>query len=144
MAANLNRFDQSLAVLSGLGKISEQEAKQNEKEPWNHVCRWSGESRSSASDESWKIPERRKRFLDRLDTEIEYLEKLVQNIEFEQRLNREAQVSITSLPPEQAANRILRYEAHIERQLKSALDQLERIQRRRRGEVIPPPLKVDI
>jgi len=96
------------------------------------------------SDESWKIPERRKRFLDRLDTEIEYLEKLVQNIEFEQRLNREAQVSITSLPPEQAANRILRYEAHIERQLNHALDQLERVQRRRRGEVIAPPLKVEV
>ena len=96
------------------------------------------------SDESWKKPEARKRFLDRLDMEIEELEKLARNIETGQLLSRLAQLSVTALPPEQAANRILRYEAHIERQLNHALDQLERIQRRRRGEVIPPPLKVDI
>ncbi len=96
------------------------------------------------SDESWKKPERRKRFLDRLDTEIEDLEKLAENLEFEQRLKRLAQFSITSLPPEQAANRILRYETHINRQLNGALDQLERIQRRRRGEVVPPPLKLGV
>ena len=73
--------------------------------------------------------------------EIEDLEKLAENLEFEQRLIRRAQFSTTTLPPEQAANRILRYEAHIERQLKSALDQLEHLQRRRRGEVVPSPLK---
>ena len=96
------------------------------------------------SDESWKKPERRKPFLDRLDTEIENTEKLAENLEFEERLKRLAQFSTTSLPPEQAANRILRYETHINRQLNGALDQLERIQRRRRGEVVPPPLKLGV
>ena len=93
------------------------------------------------SDESWKNPERRKRFLDRLDMEIKDLEKLAQNLEFEQRLNRRAQFSSTTLPPEQAPNRIIRYEAHIDRRLKGALDQLEDLQRRRRGELVPSPLK---
>jgi hypothetical protein len=43
-----------------------------------------------------------------------------------------------------AMDRILRYERHVERQLDRAMDQLERLQRRRGGESLPPPLKLEI
>jgi len=41
-------------------------------------------------------------------------------------------------------NRFPRYEASIERGLDRTLMQLERIQRMRRGQPVPPPIKVDI
>jgi hypothetical protein len=40
------------------------------------------------------------------------------------------------------AELLLRYEAHIDRQLDRAMDRLERLQRQRRGENAPPPLNI--
>jgi hypothetical protein len=44
------------------------------------------------------------------------------------------------IPDDDALNKILRYEAAIERQLGRTVDRLERLQRRRKGEMIPPPV----
>jgi hypothetical protein len=49
-----------------------------------------------------------------------------------------------SLPPEDATDKRLRSEAHLDRQLYRATDQLERVQRQRRGETVPPPLKINL
>jgi hypothetical protein len=49
-----------------------------------------------------------------------------------------------SVPLDDSMDRILRYETLVERQLFRAMDQLERIQRRRRGESVPAPLRLDI
>jgi hypothetical protein len=49
-----------------------------------------------------------------------------------------------SLPGVGASDRILRYETAIERQLYRAIDQLERLQRRRNGEYTPPPINVEL
>jgi hypothetical protein len=46
------------------------------------------------------------------------------------------------IPNGDALDKILRYEAAIERQLGRTVDRLERLQRRRKGEMIPPPLSV--
>jgi len=43
-----------------------------------------------------------------------------------------------SLPPADATDKLLRYEAHLDRQLYRAMDQLERLQRQRKGEKVPP------
>lgn len=48
------------------------------------------------------------------------------------------------LPPQEATDKLLRYEAHLDRQLYRAMDQLERMQRQRRGEKVPPPLNVNL
>jgi hypothetical protein len=48
-----------------------------------------------------------------------------------------------ALPESKVLDRILRYEAAIDRQLYRALVQLERLQRVRAGEFVPAPLKVD-
>jgi hypothetical protein len=40
--------------------------------------------------------------------------------------------------PADATDKLLRYEAHLDRQLYRAMDQLERLQRQRRGETVPP------
>lgn len=49
-----------------------------------------------------------------------------------------------SLPESHDMDRLLRYETAIERQLYRALAQLERLQRQRRGERLPPPLQVEV
>ena len=49
-----------------------------------------------------------------------------------------------SLPASRDMDRLLRYETAIERQLYRALAQLERLQRQRRGEHLPPPLQVEV
>jgi hypothetical protein len=49
-----------------------------------------------------------------------------------------------SLPTADATDKLLLYEAHLDRQLYRAMDQLERLQRQRRGENVPPPLNVNL
>lgn len=50
-----------------------------------------------------------------------------------------------SLPHQEASDKILRYEIAIERQMYRAISELERLQRRRLGDAVPPPtLKVQI
>jgi hypothetical protein len=48
------------------------------------------------------------------------------------------------LPLGEDLDRILRYETTIQRQLVHAINQLERLQRARKGEQIPPPVNVQI
>ena len=52
------------------------------------------------------------------------------------------QKQIRSLPTGERADKIIRYESHLLRQLYRAIDELERLQRRRMGEAVPPPLAV--
>ncbi len=49
-----------------------------------------------------------------------------------------------SFPREGDLNRILRYEASIQRQLDHAINQLERLQRTRKGEQVPAPVSVQL
>lgn len=49
-----------------------------------------------------------------------------------------------SLPLERDLNRILRYEASIQHQLVHAINQLERMQRARKGEHVPAPVSVQV
>ena len=47
------------------------------------------------------------------------------------------------IPP--ATNRTMGcYAVHLDRQLYRAMDQLERLQRQRRGEAVPPPLNINL
>ncbi len=48
------------------------------------------------------------------------------------------------LPDKKAVELILRYEAAKERQFYKAMDQLERRQRRRLGEAVPPPVNAHL
>lgn len=49
-----------------------------------------------------------------------------------------------SLPPKSEMDNLLRYETAIERQLYKAISQLERCQRQRIGDYVPPPAQVDL
>lgn len=57
---------------------------------------------------------------------------------------RESRLTAAALPSGQVLEKILRYETKLERQLFRAMAQLERMQRMRRGEVVPAPISVDV
>lgn len=61
-------------------------------------------------------------------------------------INREraAATRHLSLPMEKDLDRILRYETTIQRQLVYAINQLERLQRTRKGEYVPVPVSVQL
>jgi hypothetical protein len=61
-----------------------------------------------------------------------------------EKLAVDAEARSFSLPSADATDKLLRYEAHLDRQLYRAMDQLERLQRQRRGEKVPPPLNVNL
>ena len=48
------------------------------------------------------------------------------------------------LPPKEELDRLLRYEAMITKQLNHAISELERLQRRRNGEIVPAPISVQL
>jgi hypothetical protein len=56
----------------------------------------------------------------------------------------EAAVGRHAIPNDDALDKILRYEAAIDRQMGRSIDRLERLQRRREGEMIPPPVSVHL
>ena len=80
-------------------------------------------------------------FIDKQLKRIRLLEKLAEKRE---ELTRDAEARSFSLPPADATDKLLRYEAHLDRQLYRAMDELERVQRRRRGEKVPPPLNINL
>ena len=49
-----------------------------------------------------------------------------------------------SLPTADETHKLLRNEAHLDRQLYRAMDQLERLQRQRRSEKVPSPLNISL
>jgi hypothetical protein len=49
-----------------------------------------------------------------------------------------------SLPPADVTDTLLRYEAHFDRELYRAMDQLERRQSRRRGENVLPTVNINL
>ncbi|MGC2182739.1 MAG: hypothetical protein WA637_05640, partial [Terriglobales bacterium] len=61
-----------------------------------------------------------------------------------EKLQGDAEARSFSLPPADATDKLLRYEAHLDRQLYRAMDQLERLQRQRGGENVPPPLNINL
>ncbi len=54
----------------------------------------------------------------------------------------ETTVGLSAIPNSEALDRLLRYETTIERQLNRAIERLDRLQRHRRGEAVPPELRV--
>jgi hypothetical protein len=79
-----------------------------------------------------------------LDKRLDLLEFLLRSVKQNRSLEFDAHFKSLALPDERASDRILRYETHLDRQLYRAMDQLERLQRRRKGENVPPPLNFNL
>jgi hypothetical protein len=90
------------------------------------------------------LAEAKAKFLIALDKEIsEYKSWLLQNEETS--ILREARESVCrQVPVPQKLDRLLRYSASLERDIDRTLNQLERVQRIRRGQPAPPTLNVNV
>jgi hypothetical protein len=88
--------------------------------------------------------QRRERVLDFIDRELARCERKLPAIEERERHEEQARRDASFLPTAAVVDKILRYEGSLERQLYRAMNQLERLQRARRGEVVPPPLTMEV
>ena len=79
-----------------------------------------------------------------IDDRLERIRALKRYVTEGEDLAADAEALSFSLPPADATDKILRYETHLDRQLYRAMDELERLQRQRRGENVPPPLNINL
>jgi hypothetical protein len=77
-------------------------------------------------------------------TKVDHLTKCLQLAEGQQRHNTEAELAAATLPPSAPLERIMRYESRLKAQMYKAMAQLERLQLRRAGQVVPAPISVDV
>jgi hypothetical protein len=90
------------------------------------------------------LDELKKQALAILDAEIKRLETLKewQQIIVKQRAEYESIAAL--IPPQDALDRLIRYEAHLSREFDRTLSQLERLQRIRLGYAAPPTVRLEI
>ncbi len=74
-----------------------------------------------------------------LDEKIAVFRGMYQEMSEEESNNDLVRLSAAVLPSAETLDKILRYETALERQFYRALNQLERLQRMRHGETMPPP-----
>jgi hypothetical protein len=79
-----------------------------------------------------------------IDHRLETINTFIEYAKERENLAVDAEARSLSLPPAEATDKLLRYESHLDRQLYRAMDQLERLQRQHRGEIVPPPLNVNL
>jgi hypothetical protein len=79
-----------------------------------------------------------------LDEKIAGFEAVVQDMAEEESRDDMARLDAAVLPSAEVIEKLQRYETSLERQYYRAMNQLERLQRRRAGEHIPAPVSMDI
>ncbi len=82
--------------------------------------------------------------IDLIETRVERLDVSKEYAMKREELTVDAEGRSFSLPSAGATDKLLRYESHLDRQLYRAMDQLERLQRRRKGESVPPPVNINL
>jgi hypothetical protein len=99
----------------------------------------------------WPAVEFRAELQRTLDSRVNEFARRVKRWEEElaalnRRLEAEAErlAATVLIPPDAAAERIIKYEKHLHAQLTSTLHELERMQARRGGALVPPPAVADI
>lgn len=87
---------------------------------------------------------RKEEVLAHLDRDIRHLARAESRCEERERREEEAHQMAAVLPSVEVLEKIQRYETKLERQMFRAMAQLERLQRMRKGEAVPPPMAVAV
>jgi hypothetical protein len=53
-------------------------------------------------------------------------------------------IAAANIPPREVSDLLLRYKVHLSRKFDRTLNQLERLQRMRKGKPVLPPIKVEV
>ncbi|HZM05708.1 MAG TPA: hypothetical protein VFC44_22135 [Candidatus Saccharimonadales bacterium] len=88
--------------------------------------------------------ENKKEALDFIDRELNNLQWQRKRQSKQEEAQREARRATEVLPAMPVIEKIFRYETKLEKQLFRAMNYLERLQRRRQGENVPPPMTMDL
>ncbi|MGP8199914.1 MAG: hypothetical protein ACLQU4_10470 [Limisphaerales bacterium] len=99
---------------------------------------------SNGSDEATRREENKKEALKYIDHELMMLHWRKDSREKREAAEEEARQAAAVLPSMDVLEKILRYETKLERQQYRAMSQLERVQRMRRGEDVPPPMTMEV
>jgi hypothetical protein len=86
----------------------------------------------------------KRRALAYLDAELFDLALLKEGRAEREAHEEQSRQAASVLPSGAVLEKIIRYESKLERQLYRAMTQLERLQRLRRGEAVPPPLQMEV
>jgi hypothetical protein len=95
-----------------------------------------------AGTEETPKEEAKAKVLDLIKNEMERLIQRDEECEVQEESEERERQAASVLPKATVLDRILRYETALERQLYRAMSQLERLQRRRQGENVPPPVAI--
>ena len=79
-----------------------------------------------------------------LDRQLRSISWAKSDCEEHEEKEEEARQAAAGLPSTEVLDKIMRYVTKLERQLFCLMNQLERLQRRRRGEAVPPPLTLEV
>jgi len=82
--------------------------------------------------------------LDYIENELRTLSRRFEELDEREEKVAAARQSASVLPPIEKLDKILRYETALDRQFYRAMNQLERLQRMRSGEQVPPPLTMEV
>jgi hypothetical protein len=96
------------------------------------------------SDSPLSSDDLKEKLIEKFDQEIERLEILQISHRFEEELREEYETAAALLPSQDFTDRLIRYQAHFSREFDRTLNQLERLQRIRRGLPIPPSIKIEL
>jgi hypothetical protein len=99
---------------------------------------------SDGADEACRREENKKEALACIDHELAMLNWRKDYCEKREAVEEESRQAAAVLPSMEVLEKILRYETKLERQQYRAMSQLERLQRMRQGEAVPPPLTVEV
>lgn len=91
-----------------------------------------------------RLVQAQKRVVEQKRTRVPALEEAVDAARRYDELRRFRAALFHCLPTEDNVLKLVRYESMIDRQLTRSLHQLERLQRARLGEAVPPPLTLDV
>jgi hypothetical protein len=106
---------------------------------------WKQSKESQDGNENPGPPdEPRRKMIQALNKEIKHLKNLKsQQITLDD-MTQEYRLNATRVPPPEAMDHLVRYEAHLIRDIHRILNELERLQRMRRGQPAPPMLNVNV
>lgn len=89
--------------------------------------------------EVWK-----KTLLQKVEDYLRWWRLMLENVEHLERKEAEARKEALALPRVEGLDRIMRYQAANERRLHKCFAELERFQRQRKGEYVPPPIRMAV
>ena len=99
---------------------------------------------SDGADAASRREQNKKEALALIDRELRVLNWKSAYFEKREKAEEEARQAAAVLPSMEVLEKILRYETKLERQMYRAMSQLERVQRMRQGEDVPPPMTMEV